>query len=635
MAAKRELSGPFKYWTSFLRICIPIVGIIAIFDGLMYLNFAVYNQQYLAILLGLVLALVFLTTPFKKTRINKLPWYDVILSFLGLSVGIYPALFYPELIMLIGLTTPFKLVMGSMAILLILECCRRYVGWPLTIVVVIILLYPLFNNYMPGALEGTGVHWKRMVIHCYLDQGALLGIALRVTATIVLAFILFGQMLFNTGGGEFISDLAMSTTGRYRGGPAKASIVASSAFGTLSGSAVANVATTGVITIPLMVRSGYPPYYSGAVESTASTGGQIAPPVMGAAAFLMAEFLGIPYPEVVVAALMPALLYYLALFIQVDLGAASRGITGLSPDQYPRFIRVLKEGWPYFFPFVVLIYTLFVLFMEPDMAGIYAVLAILMLQCIPFKRGVRINPKKILNILESTGNSMVEITLVCAAAGLILGVVSISGLGFSFSVALIQLSQGNFLILLLLAAGAAVVLGMGMTVTAAYILVVILLVPALTELGMYPLAAHLFVFYFACLSFLTPPICLAVYTASVIAQTGPMKIAMQAIRLGIAAYLVPFIFAFSPELLMKGTIPDIILAIVLSILGISLLAIGLEGFLFQKRTWWERILFMVSGVGIITPHWIIRITGICLLLILCIFIWVQDRKIKQTQTSNV
>lgn len=615
--ANRELVKPLKIWTRFLCICIPLVGIFGIFDILMYLKCSVYIQQYLAIILGLVLAVVFLQVPpAKKAKSNLFPWYDIVLSFLGLFIGIYPALFYPELIITIGLHTPFKIVLSILAILLILESCRRYVGWPLTIIVIILLIYPLLNFLLPGALEGTGVSWKQLVIHCYLDQGALFGIALRVTATIVLAFVLFGQMLFKTGGGEFISDLALSTMGRYRGGPAKASIVASSAFGTLSGSAVANVATTGVITIPLMTRTGYPPYYAAAVESTASTGGQIAPPVMGAAAFLMAEFLGIPYPEVVISALIPAVLYYIALFIQVDLGAASRDIKGLSPQELPLFKKVFMEGWPFLFPFIVLVYTLFIMFLEPDMAGIYSVAAIILLQFIPFKRATGIKIKKLLKVLEATGGSMIEITLVCAAAGLILGVVNISGLGFSFSAALIQFSEGNFLILLLLSAGAAIILGMGMTVTAAYILVVTLLVPALTKMGMYPLAAHLFVFYFACLSFLTPPICLAVYTAASISNTGAMKVALQAIRLGIAAYIIPFIFAISPELLMNGSAFDIGFNVVSSILGISFVAVGLEGFLLHKCSIWERFLFILSGLGLLMPFWTFRLSGIIILLIL-------------------
>ncbi|MBU2499063.1 MAG: TRAP transporter permease [Proteobacteria bacterium] len=611
-----RLTGRALLWEKILLTSMPIVGIVGILDIFLYFGKSIWVQQYLSLLFGLTLALVFLRVPANKKSAGKLPWFDVVLSFAGLAVGLYPCIYYQDLIISIGIISPDKLVLGTIAVLLILESCRRLVGWPLTIIVMFFLLYAHFSYIFPGALEGRGVPWDRLITHLYLDQEAVLGIALRVTGTIVLAFIFFGQTLFSTGGGQFLTDVAMSVMGRYRGGPAKVAVLASSIFGTMSGSAVANVATTGVVTIPLMKKTGYLPYFAGAVEATASTGGQIMPPVMGAAAFLMGEFLGIPYAQVVLAALVPAILYYLALFVQIDRRAAKRNLKGLPREMLPSLKKVALAGWPFLIPMAALVYGLFVLFLEPDVVGLYAVgVTIVVAMC---RKSTRLSLKKLLDVLQKTGQGMLEISVIGAAAGIILGVISITGLGFSFSVALIHLAGGSLPVLLLLAAAGAIVLGMGMTVTAAYILVVILLAPALTQLGMNPLAAHLFVFYYAVLSFLTPPVCMAVYTAASIANADPMRTAMQAIRLGIAAYLVPFVFAFSPGLLLIGSTGQIIREVILSALGIVIVGMGLEGYALRSLHWVERVLFIVGGLGLLAPHWAADIAGgsICLVLLL-------------------
>jgi TRAP transporter 4TM/12TM fusion protein len=601
-----------RVWERILLTCIPLVGVIAIVDVFLYLGKSVWIQQYLALLFGLAIALIMLRVPATTKAADRLPWYDIVLSFAGLAIGLYPGIFYPDLILSIGVISPHKVVLGTIALGLILEGCRRYLGWPLTVIVIIFLLYAHFCYLCPGPLHGRSIPWDRLITHLYLDQEALFGIAYRVTGTIVLAFVFFGQTLFTTGGGQIISDFAMSLMGRFRGGPAKVAVVASSAFGTMSGSAVANVATTGIVTIPLMKRTGYLPYFAAAVEAVASTGGQIMPPVMGAAAFLMAEFLGIPYARVVLAALIPAFLYYLAVFIQVDRRAAKRNLKGLPAEMLPSFKKVVLSGWPFVIPIMVLVYGLFVLYRDPDEVGLYAVAAVIVVSL--FRKESRFNLRRLMDVFEKTGEGMLEISLVAAAAGLILGVVSITGLGFSFSVALIQLSGGSFLILLWLAAAGAIVLGMGMTVTAAYILVVILIAPALIQLGMIPLAAHMFVFYYAVLSFLTPPICLAVYTAASLAGAEPLRTALQSIRLGIAAYLVPLVFAFSPALLFQGSPSEILFSAIMASLGIAILATGLEGYGLRKLHWIESILLVIGGGGLLIPFWPARIggTAICL-----------------------
>lgn len=608
-------------------ICIPLAGVIGILDVFLYFGISVYLQQYLAVLLGVVLTLVPLLVPAsKKSPKDGLPWYDALLSLGGLVIGLYMVILYPAIAVTIGMLTLDRIILGAIAIVIILENCRRLLGWPLVIIVAFFILYAHFSYIFPGALYGKGFPWTRLATYLYVDENALFSIALRVTGTIVLAFVFFGQAIFATGGGQFLTNLAMSIMGGFRGGPAKVSVIASSSFGTMSGSAVANVATTGAVTIPLMKKTGYPSYYAGAVEATASSGGQIMPPVMGAAAFLMAQFLGIPYAKVVVAALVPAILYYIGVFVQVDLEAVKRNLKGLPREVLPSLKAVLLDGWIFIIPVIVLVYSLFILFVDPDVAGLYSVASVLVVAML--KRASRINLHKLLAILEDTGEGLLEITVIAAVAGLILGVVSITGLGFAFSLALVQMSGGNLLILLLMAAAAAIVLGMGMTVTAAYILVVILIAPALIQLGIAPIAAHMFVFYFAILSFLTPPICLAVYTAASIAGAKPMRTAWQAMRLGVAAYIVPLIFAYSPGLLLMGSPAEIIKAIISGLLGIIMVAIGLEGYLFSHLRWYERILAFGGGIGLITHSWLGKGVGVALLLALFLQQWAVNRFIR-------
>jgi TRAP transporter 4TM/12TM fusion protein len=605
-------------------ICIPLAGVVGILDVFLYFGISVYIQQYLAVLLGLVLALVPLLVPAAKgSPKDRLPWYDAILSLGGLMVGLYMVILYPSIAVTTGMLTLDRIILGALAIVLVLESCRRLLGWPLVIIVTLFILYAHFSDIFPGALYGRGIPLARLATYLYVDENALFSIAMRVTGTIVLAFVLFGQAIFATGGGQFLTNLAMSLMGRFRGGPAKVSVIASSSFGMMSGSAVANVATTGVVTIPLMKKSGYPSYYAGAVEATASSGGQIMPPVMGAAAFLMAQFLGMPYAKVVVAAIVPAILYYVGVFVQVDLEAVKRNLKGLPREVLPSHKGVLLHGWIFFIPVVVLVYSLFILFLDPDVAGLYSVVSVLVVAML--KKESRINLRKLLAILENTGEGLLEISVIAAAAGLILGVVSITGLGFAFSLALIQMSGGNLFILLLLAAAGAIVLGMGMTVTAAYILVVILIAPALIELGIIPIVAHMFVFYFAILSFLTPPICLAAYTGASIAGSKPMQTAWQAMRLGVAAYIVPFIFAYSPALLLIGSPVEIIRAIISGLMGMILIAIGLEGYLFRHLGWFQRILSFGSGIGLMAPFWFSKGIGMALLLVLLLQQWAANR----------
>jgi TRAP transporter 4TM/12TM fusion protein len=604
-----------------LGISIPIVAIVFVLDIPLYLTGAsLFNQQYLALFWSLVVALIFLTVPAsKKSDQTKTKWYDLLLACLTVLIGLYVTFFYSEVLLTLGVPTTLRVVLGFVAILLVLESVRRVTGWTIVMIILLFILYAKFGYVIPGVLRIKGLSWSRLFSQLYLGADFMFGIPLRVAGLMVFGFILFGNVVMRTGGGEFLFDVAQSLMGRFRGGPAKVAVVASTFFGTLSGSAVANVAGTGMVTIPLMKRVGYSPTYAGAIEATASTGGQILPPVMGAAAFVMAEFLGISYPTVVVAALIPALLYYLGLFLQIDLRAAKRGLRGLPKEEIPSFRKTLVEGWIYIIPLIVLIITLFVLFMPPGAAALYSAGATVLATLLKRKTRSVWSWNKVLEILERTSRTLFEVTAISAAAGFVVGIVGYTGLGLSLSRVLTEAAGGSLILLALFTAVTSTILGMGMPTTAAYILLAVLAAPALTNLGIEPILAHLFIFYFGTFSMLTPPVCLAAYTAGSIAKAPQLPLAFLAIRLAIAGYIVPFVFLYAPGLAFIGSVREIIVNIIAAVVAITLIAVGLEGFLFRDLRWFERVIWIGGGILIIVPLWWSRVLGFTLVLLLVIF----------------
>jgi TRAP transporter 4TM/12TM fusion protein len=450
-----------------------------------------------------------------------------------------------------------------------------------------------------------------------MDPNSLLGIPTGVAGTMVVGFLFFGVCLFVVGGGEFLSNIATALMGRQRGGAAKASVIASGLFGSLSGSASANVAVTGVVTIPLMKKTGYRPHFAGAVEATASTGGLVLPPVMGITAFMMAEFLGMPYYEIALAAAVPAILYYVALLTQVHLEAVKMGIEGLPREAIPNFAEVLKKGWIYLIPIAGLLYFIFMLRLNPTASAIYSGFMFLIVGI--FKKDVRKGfGKRIGHILEDTGRQVLIVAAACSLAGLVIGSVALTNLGLSLSKTLIVVSSGSAFLLLVLAAMGAIVLGMGMPIAPTYIMLVILIAPALVEIGIKPLAAHLFINFFGAMSFVTPPVCVAAFVAAGLAGSTPMKVGFTAARLGIAAYVVPFSFCYSTGLLLDGSFQGVLGAIIPCTLGIIFLAVGLSGHLFIRLNFLKRSLFLISGLLLLTPHFLWVGVGLmaCLLLVL-------------------
>jgi len=627
MAENSEALGPGpvrRFAENALGVLVTVLGLTAVLDlPMQFAEVSVFPQQYLGAFWGLVSCLTFITYRASKSAerssAEATPWYDCILAGISLLLGAYIAVWYPQIADTVGLLSADRTVMGVLAIAIVLECTRRTSGWPLIIIIAVFVLYGRFGDMFTGPLATTGLGWERLINLLFLGTDSLFGAPLRIAIMVVFAFILFGQILFVTGGGDIFLKLAQATMGRYRGGPAKAAVVASALFGSISGSAVANVASTGVITIPLMKRTGYSPTFAGAVEAVASTGGAIMPPVMGAAAFVMTEFLGISYGAVVLAAIVPALTYYATLLVQIDLRAIHKGLKGLPREDLPPVGPVLKEGWVYLIPIVVLVCSIFFLDTQVAKAALYACASNVVLALLrPSARRVLL-PRRLIALCADIAQSMVQITAVCAAAGFVVGLVVYTGLGVSLAQTLVDLAGNSLLLLALGTAAASIVLGMGMPATACYILVAVLMAPALVAAGVPPLLAHLFVFYFGNFSFLTPPVALAVYAAASIAGAPFLATCWQAIRLAMAGYIVPFIFLYKPGMALMGPGDKVAGAVFDSAVAVVLLAVALEGYWYRPLSWWVRFLMGVAALLMFFPGWDTRIAGLALALPILLF----------------
>lgn len=596
----RNLAGALGRLAVFLLITIPASGVFLLLDLPQRFGWLIFPEQSAGLILGLVLCATFLMIPESRSdHRDRVPWYDALAAAVGLSIGLYLFIVYPKIANSIGEIYQVRVILGCLTVLLLIEACRRLVGWPLVIIVACFVFYALFADYFPGQFYGRALSVSRLSTYLFLDTNGILGFPIKVAATTVLVFVLFGQSLYSTGGASFLSDFALAAVGRFRGGPAKISIVSSSLFGNISGSAVANVVVDGAFTIPMMRKAGYPPAVAAAVEAVASTGGQIMPPVMGAAAFLIAEYLQIPYAQVALAALVPALLYYVALFIEVDLLAARDGIRGLPREQRPKLLPVLSGSAAFVVPLAVLVGWMFFLKRQPEEAGLVAVLAALVTGF--FTPGVKMGPGELREILVTTGRGLLDIVVTTGLAGVVIGILQLTGLGFSLTFMLLSVGQASVLLLLLLTAIVSIILGMGLPTTAVYILLAVLVAPGLGQMGIVPLAAHLFIFYFGMLSMITPPVCLAAYAAASIGKTDPMRTGWEAMRLCAIAYVVPFLFVFSPSLLLMGHWHEVAFSILTAIIGAVLLGVGLVGYLFRLIDPLKRILFIIAAVGLLVP----------------------------------
>ncbi len=631
MPRTRRHGGVLGIAEKVLLISIPIMGSIFILYIPQRLGIRVWVEQYLAIFLGLTLFTTFLTTP--ATRLaptKKLPWYDAVLCILTIAVSGYVTINWPDIVDTGGIITGARVVLGLASIGLLLEATRRFFGWTLVVLVIVFILYALFTDLFPGPLYGRSMPWRRLLVSLFLDKSALFGITLHVAATVVLAFVVFGQLLFATGGGKGIIDLTLTVFGRMKGGAAKVPVVASGAFGSLSGIAVANVYATGQLTIPLMKRYGIEPHVAGAIEAVASTGGLILPPVMGVVAFIMATFLNITYAEVCIAAALPAILYYLALYIQVDRFVARKGYARLPPEERPSI--KINECWIFIVPIGVLIYTLFFMGLEAEACALYAAGTVLVVSM--FRKENRLTLRKFALALEASGQGILEISVVCGIAGFIIGVVMFTGLGFSLTQVLVELCRGNLFLLLIFSAFMCIILGMGMPIVTVYIITAIIVAPVLSSLGVSDLAAHMFVYYWGMLSFLTPPIMLSVFAASTLAQANAWSTARLGMRLGIAAYIVPFVFIYDSGLLAQGSLFGIVISGLTALLGIGMVAIALEGYILRNLRWIQRILLVLGGMALLVPSGIANFIGLGLALLLFFWEWMRFKRLRRSQATK-
>ena len=566
-------------------------------------GFILIDNSYYYLLIAIFLPLAFLIFPAVKRHSDRIPWYDWVLFAVTLATALYLSYHGAEMVERgWDLTAPpLPTAAAAMMCVFALEGVRRAGGTILFFVCLAFFTFPLWTENAPGFLWGMGKTPVELVRSYAMGFESIVGVPMRVAGNILIGFLVFGSALVVTGGGEFFMNFAAAVLGKTRGGPAKVAILSSGFFGSLSGSVISNVVTTGQLTIPTMKRTGYPPVYAGAVEACASTGGTLMPPVMGAVAFLMAEFLNIPYSDVVIAAAVPAILFYLALILQVDCYAAVNGLKGQSADEIPSLWATLKEGWFYLFSLILLVFFLVVLRLELY-APYYASLA-LIVSAFLFRKNNRFNWTQFKALVLESTKTISNIIAILAGIGVIVGSLAFTGVGGAFSRELVGLAGGSLVFLLAMGALTSFLLGMGMTVSACYIFLAIVMGPALIDFGLDPVASHLFILYWGMLSYITPPVALAAVAAAIIARSGAIETGFMSMRLGFINFILPFIFVLTPALIMRGAVPDIIVAITSVTVAVWLMASAFEGYLYGIGTigWPTRILLLVATGCCIYP----------------------------------
>ena len=587
--------------------------------------------------ISFVVGLVFIFYSWKKIDHSKknydTPLIDIILSILVVISALYLPLLPPEVLApRVGNPENIDIIMGSFLIVLTLEAARRSIGFTLPFICVLFILFAIFGPYFPGALKHGGASWVGFVNHIYLTNQGIYGIAVGVMAQYVFLFILFGVLATRIGLGQLFIDLAMVIAGKYSGGPAKVAIFSSAFLGTISGSSIANTVTTGSLTIPAMKKVGYPPHFSGAVEATASTGGQITPPILGAAAFIMVEYLEVPLRDILAAALIPALLHYFGIFIMVHLEAKKLGLRGLTDEEVPKFLSVVKDNWLSLAPLILLVY-LILIGRTPDYAAVISIIACVLIGFV--KKTNRLTIKDLVQCLSQGAKNTLAVGAAAAAIGIIVGVVTLTGVGFRLGYVVIQTAGdiGGFFLnfipfglltiedltlffSLLLIAFSCIFMGTGVPTTATYIILVAVAAPALTQLNIEPIVSHFFVFYYGVLADITPPVALAAYAAAGIAGSNPFKTGNTAFRLGIAKALVPFVFVYSPSLLLVAQGFDIYIffqTLISAMIGIGLIGISFSGYWLKNVPIYQRWYLGVNSLFFIAPGIQTSILGLFLI----------------------
>lgn len=642
-----------KCWRQYITVFISVIFVI--FQLYATLSGAITAQVLRATHLAFVQLLAFLLfPPTKNSPRNTLPWYDIVLGLIGAACWLYIVVNFDSLVRRSGNNTPLDVAVGIVGILVLFESCRRIVGLPIMIIAGSFIVFAFAGKYLPGFLHHRGYSLQRVVCHLFYNTEGIMGTPIGACSTFIFLFILFGALLEKTGIGHFFIDVCNALAGGASGGPAKVAVLSSALLGTVSGSSVSNTVGSGSFTIPMMKKLGYKGEFAGAVEAAASTGGQIMPPIMGAAAFLMAESLGLPYITIVKAAIVPAILYFTGIFITVHLEAKKLGLKGLPKDQLPRFMPLLLKKGYMILPLVVIIYFL--------CAGKTAVFAALMgiIACVLVGFGVSVSDlahgrkpsfggKDIVEIMCTAARNIISVAIACGMAGIIIGIVTLTGLGLRLGNGLVMLAHGKLLLTLVFTMVASIILGMGAPTTANYLITSTITAGAIISLGIEPLAAHMFAFYFGIIADVTPPVALAAIAGAAIAKAKPMKTALNATKLAIGAFIIPYMFVYNSKMLMiNASVLSVVMIIVTAILGMFGISVALEGYGFNNTGFFynsgkrkatiiafdavERILFAVAGLLCVIPETKTDIIGVSLLAVLIAYQLIL-KKVRSTKAT--
>ena len=572
---------------------------------------------------------VFLTKPFqikgKRNTITRI--LDWVFAIAMVVACVYIMSVWPARSVSTKAKPQLDSIMGTIMIFVLLVATYKTTGWPLVITCCIFLVYALLGPYMPGFLAHKGYTWKRVAETMYVSTQSIFGVPAGIAATYIICFVIFGSFLETFGAGQWFVDIAFAGAGRFRGGPAKTAILSSALMGMISGSPAANVVTTGTFTIPLMKRMGFKPHVAGAVEAVASTGGMFTPPIMGAAAFMMAEFLNVKYSTVAAAAILPAILYYLSALLVVDSISVKEHLVGLPRNELPSVSKVMKERGLMGLPILMIIIVI-LMGWSPMKAAFWATILTFVLSF--FSKETRPDVKKFFEALESGTKSVTSIAISCASAGIIVGILQLTGLATRMSVQLVNLAHGNIYIAAVLTALITIILGCGMPPTPTYVILATCLVRPLTEMGASPLSAHMFIFMFACVGALTPPVAITAYTAAAIAKSNPNQTGFTSFRMGIVAYIIPFIFLLNPAILLEGAAMDVILAAATAILGVFCLTGAIEGYMFKYWSMVSRLLLGAGALMMMIPGTTTDLIGIGL----AVLAFVLDKLIFKPQPKN-
>ena len=614
----------------------PVIKRIAMVIGIIWTLFQIYTGMFgllpavlqRSMTMGFALVLTFIGYRWINGKSGKMPIIDWILVALSVACVAYLFINFDSLVERGGSPNTMDVVMGTIAILLVLEGARRCVGLPLVIVAIVFLAYAFLGPYLPGVLGHRGYSLERVASQMFITLEGIFGTPMSVATTFVFAFVMFGCFLEATGGAKLFIDLAFALTGKFPGGPAKTAVVACGLLGTISGSSLANVVTTGSFTIPLMKKCGYKSSFAGGVEASASSAGQIMPPVMGAAAFVMAETTGIPYLRVCGAAAIPAVLYYLSIMLTVDLEARRCGLTSLPDEEIPKIGPTLKRSVPLLIPLAAII-IMMVIGYTPLKAALYA--TGVMILCSFFSKETRMSWKTFVDALKRSAYNAISVTVACAICGIVTGVITLTGLGLKLSDLILTASGGQLLPTLLLTMVASIILGMGLPTTAKYIVLSTVAVPALTKLGVPLIAAHLFILYFGVIAEVTPPVALTSYAGAAVAKAPGVETALQGLRISIAAFFIPFMFCYYPSLLFEGiTAMGMVSGLISSFIGVICLACGSIGYLYGPLKVWQRVILLAGTFLVIHPSYLTDVIGI----VIIIGIVLTQLKMHKKQTAN-